>query len=108
LLDVNAEGEPFVGGALVARGRLVPSARVTPTLSFGLGALSVSAVESGPFIYGTATAGIEGRLSRSFGVFVEGGVDYPFTEGLDGLQGSGTVNDNVWVGRGGIVVYAPF
>ncbi len=110
LLDVNGEGTPFVGGALLLRSRLVPSARLTPTLSFGVGALATPDVQTtaGTYLYGTALAGLEGRVRPRLGLFVEAGVDYPFTEGLDGLRGSGTVNDNVWVGRGGLVFYTSF
>ena len=110
LLDVAGQAETFAGGAVLVRGRFLPSARTTPTLTLGLGALrgpDVPGVPS-PLVYGTATVGVETQLSRRLGLFVETGVDYPFQEGLDGLRGSGSVNDNVWVGRGGLVIYAPF
>ena len=110
LVDVAGTAEPFGGAAGVLRARLVPTAPLTPTLSAGVGVLTrASEVEApGPFVYGTLTAGLETRLTRSFGLFVEGGVDYPFAEGFDGVEGTGDVNDNVWVGRGGLVFYAPF
>ncbi|WP_412069401.1 CsgG/HfaB family protein [Rubrivirga sp. IMCC43871] len=107
-LDVNGEGEAFGGVAAILRARLVPTARTTPTVSVGLGALIAPDVTDDVFVYGTATAGIETRLSAGVGLFVEAGVDYPFSEGLDGLVGSGGVNDNVWVGRSGLVFYLPF
>ncbi len=109
-LDVAGRAETFFGGAVLVRGRLLPSARVTPTLTAGVGALGVPGVPGvpGALVYGTATVGVESRLSRGLGLFLETGVDYPFREGLDGLRGSGSVNDNLWVGRGGVVIYNPF
>ena len=109
LVDVAGAAEPFAAAAGVLRARLVPTAPLTPTLSAGVGVLSrPDAAADGSFVYGSLTAGVETRLSRTLALFVEGGVDYPFAEGLDGVQGSGDVNDNVWVGRGGLVIYAPF
>ena len=107
LVDVAGQAETFAGAAVLVRGRLVPSGRTTPTLTLGLGALrgpDLPGVAS-PLVYGTATVGVESRLSRRVGLFAETGVDYPFREGLDGLRGSGSVNDNIWVGRGGLVIY---
>ena len=110
LVDIAGEAQVFGAAAAYARGRLLPSARTTPTLSVGLGVIGGPSGPdaSGPFLYGTVTAGVETRLSPRFGVFVETGLDYPFQEGLDGLRGGGSVNDNVWVGRGGLVLYSPF
>ncbi|PAP77444.1 CsgG/HfaB family protein [Rubrivirga marina] len=110
LIDVNDEAVFFGAASALLRTRLLPSAQTTPTLSFGLGALFAPDVPNvtGPFIYGSALAGIESRLSPSVGLFVEGGVDYPFREGLDGLKGSGGINDNIWIGRGGFVFYTSF
>lgn len=107
-IDVNGKGEWFGGAAALVRARLVPSARTTPTLSVGLGLLGARSVTNDTFVYGTAMGGFESRVSPSIGLFVEAGIDYPFTEGLDGLIGSGGVNDNVWLGRGGLVIYLPF
>lgn len=110
LIDVNGTGERFGAGALTLRSRLVPSARTTPTLTVGLGGLFSPDVPNSPssYLYATALAGIESRVRPTLGLFLEAGVDYPFYEGLDGLQGSGSVNDNIWVGRGGFVFYTSF
>mgnify|MGYP003145741096 CR=1 FL=1 len=108
LIDVNGEGEVFGGAAALVRARLSPSARTTPTVSVGVGVLVAPDVTNDTFVYGTATGGLESRLSSAIALFVEAGIDYPFSEGLDGLVGSGGVNDNVWVGRGGLVFYLPF
>ncbi len=105
LIDVNGEGETFAGAAVLARALLVPSARLSPTLSVGVGALIAPGVSSDVFPYGTVLAGVEARASPTLGFFIEAGVDYPFREGLDGLVGSGSVNDNIWVGRTGLVFY---
>ena len=109
-MDVNGTGERFGAGALTLRSRLVPSAQTSPTLTVGLGGLFSPDVPNSPssYLYATALAGIESRIRPSLGLFLEAGVDYPFYEGLDGLQGSGSVNDNIWVGRGGFVFYTSF
>ena len=110
LIDVNGTGERFGAGALTLRSRLVPSAQTSPTFTVGLGGLFSPDVPNSPssYLYATALAGIESRIRPSLGLFLEAGVDYPFYEGLDGLQGSGSVNDNIWVGRGGFVFYTSF
>lgn len=110
LIDVNDEAVTFGAASALLRARVLPSARTTPTVSLGVGALFAPDVPNadGPFLYGSALAGIETRLTSSVGLFVEGGVDYPFEEGLDGLQGSGGINDNVWLGRGGLIFYTSF
>ena len=110
LMDVNGTGERFGAGALTLRSRLVPSAQTSPTFTVGLGGLFSPDVPNSPssYLYATALAGIESRIRPSLGLFLEAGVDYPFYEGLDGLQGSGSVNDNIWVGRGGFVFYTSF
>jgi hypothetical protein len=110
LIDVNDEAVTFGAASAVLRTRLLPSAPTTPTVSLGIGALFAPDVPNvdGPFLYGSALAGLETRLASRVGLFLEGGIDYPFQEGLDGLQGSGGINDNVWVGRAGLVYYTSF
>ncbi len=109
-LDVGGTAQPFGGLAAVFRSRLLPSARTTPVLSVGAGAIFSPDTPGAPAVlgYGTVMGGLEARLSPAVGVFFETGLNYPFAEGLDGLRGSGSVNDNVWVGRGGVVFYSPF
>ena len=108
LVDINARGEAFFGGALVARGRLVPSARVTPTLSFGLGGLAVPSVETGPFVYGTATAGIEGRLSRAPRAVPRGRRGLPLLGGARRPRGLGDRQRQRLGGPGGRRALRPF
>ena len=109
-LDLGGEGVLFGSSLAHVRGRLLPSAKTTPTLTAGIGALFAQDIPNseGPFVYASALIGIETRISRSFGLYLEGGVDYPFEEGLDGLIGSGGINDNLWVGRGGLVLHTSF
>ena len=104
LLDIAGSAESFVGGAGVLKARLIPSARTSPTLTAGAGALSIWG-EDDVFAYGVLYGGLESRLTGAVALQIEAGVSYPFTEGLDTLVNRGSVNDNVWSVQAGLVFY---
>ena len=106
-VDTGLDNRLFFGGEATTRALLFPSARVSPFVTAGGGVLSVPENVSGTdiFPYATASAGVEARVGRSTGVWLDASNLYPLREGLDGLRGSGGVNDNVWTLRGGLIFY---
>lgn len=107
LVDAGAENRLFFGGELSARSLLFPSVRVTPTVSVGAGVLGVPDNPSGTtvFPYLAASGGLETRVSRGLGLWMDLANVYPLREGLDGLRSTGGVHDNVWTVRGGLILY---
>lgn len=106
-LQAGTAERAFVAGDLHLRLAAFPSARVTPYLLGGLGLLNVPDAPSGDdrFLYATTGAGLELRTSPRVGLSAGVSNLYPFVEGLDGLQGNGGVNDNLWGLNVGITYY---
>ncbi len=99
--------ELYFAGDLHARLTPFPSARVGPYLSLGAGLLNVPEAprDRDQFVYVGTAAGVEARVAGPLGLTVDVANLYPLREGLDGISGSGSVNDNLWTLRAGLTVY---
>ena len=105
-LDTGVDEKVFVAGDLHVRSSLLPSARMSPYVTLGIGLISVPRLpsDSNYFIYGLAAGGGEFRFTRNVSSFLEASTTYPFREGLDGFRGGSATNDNLLSVRTGLIV----
>jgi curli production assembly/transport component CsgG len=104
-LDAGAENRLFLAGDAHVRGALLPSARVTPYVTLGLGFISVpdNQLLQGNFIQGFGGAGVDIYLTHHVNSFLEASTTYPFREGLDGTRGGNSIHDNLFSIKAGLI-----
>jgi curli production assembly/transport component CsgG len=106
-VDVRTDPETFGAGDLHLRLAPYAQARVRPYASVGVGFINVPSFpsERDTKTYVTGTAGVEIRALRDVGLTLDVVNLYPLREGLDGFNGGGAVNDNLWSIRAGVSFY---
>ncbi len=105
-LNAGSDDRLFLSGDIHVRGTLLPSSRISPYVSGGLGLINVPGSPPGfdNFISGFAGGGVQARFNQSVSSFLEASTAYPFREGLDGSRGSSDIHDNLFLFRTGLLL----
>lgn len=101
-IDAGAENRLALSGSADVQLTALPRSPTSPYARVGVGLLNVPSAPDDLFVYSAVALGVATRVTGSVGLFLEAANTYPFSEGLDGLDGGGRYNDNVWSARAGL------